>query len=309
MKDLKIIFAGTPDFAATSLTTLINAGCNIVAVLTQPDRRSGRGKKVQSGPVKLVAEEHNLSILQPGTLKEEEIQQTLKEFDADLMIVVAYGQILPKEVLETPRLGCWNVHASLLPRWRGAAPIQRAILEGDTQSGVCIMQMDEGLDTGDVLARDACPVTATMTGGELHDLLAEMGAQALLSCLQHQPDLVANPQEQEGVCYAHKLNKAEADLDLNLSSVQVLRKIRAFNPWPVARTPIDGELIRIWGAQLINNEGFDQTETNSGDIISASKKGIVIACGEGTINITKLQRPGGKVITAADWLNAKPEFR
>ena len=308
MTALRIIFAGTPDFAASSLTSLIEARCTIVAVLTQPDRRSGRGRKYQPGPVKIVAEENGLEVLQPKSLKDLEIQQTLRDLNADLMIVVAYGQILPKEVLEIPRLGCWNVHASLLPRWRGAAPIQRAILAGDTQSGICIMQMDEGLDTGDVLAREVCDITQTMIGGELHDQLAVMGAQSLISCIENHASLIASPQSEEGVCYAHKLTKSEADLDFSQTAEKVMRKIRAFNPWPVARASIAGELIRFWEARQYREEESTKEHT-PGEIISASKQGIVIACGEGAISLNLLQRAGGKIITAADWLNARPELK
>lgn len=298
---LKILFAGTPDFATQALQKIVDQGHEVVSVLTQPDRRSGRGRKIQFSPVKILAEQNAIPVLQPTTLKDNAIQEQLKALGADLMVVVAYGQILPQTVLDIPRLGCWNIHGSLLPRWRGAAPIQRCIEAGDKQSGVCIMQMDAGLDTGDVLHRMTCQIGPQTTGGELHDQLAKMGAEALGYCLEHQQNLIAEPQPEQGVTYAHKLEKSESDLDFNLTAIELDRKIRAFNPWPVARAELGGEMIRIWEAELI-----EQQLGTAGKIVEATKKGIVVACSEGALSIQRLQRPGGKVIGAADWINARP---
>ena len=272
---------------------------------------------MQASPVKLAAEKAGVPVLQPEHLKSAEIQQQLRELQADLMVVVAYGLILPQAVLDIPRLGCWNIHASLLPRWRGAAPIQRAIEAGDRHSGICIMQMDAGLDTGDVLTRASTPLAENETGGSLHDRLAILGAQQLLTCLEQlntERLPTAVPQVAEGVTYAHKLNKSEARIDWRESADLLERKVRAFNPWPVCWCEIDGERSRIWHAKSEAQshnlaKSAPQTPENSstpGTLISACDEGIVIACGSGQLRILQLQRAGGKPVSAREYLQSKP---
>lgn len=315
---LRIVFAGTPDFAVPPLQHLLRHDFVPVAVLTQPDRRAGRGLKLQASPVKQTAEAAAIPVYQPQSLKTVEFQQWLREMQPDLMIVVAYGLILPQAVLDIPRFGCWNIHASLLPRWRGAAPIQRAIEAGDTESGVCIMQMDAGLDTGAVLARERIPLASTETGGSLHNKLAELGARLLLQCLHSlQSNLppVATPQSDEGVSYAHKLDKAEAQINWQDSATQLERRIRAFNPWPVCWCTVAGERTRIWLASTeilaspINIDGHDtgarDTPMKAGTVISADDHGIVVACGSGQLRITQIQRPGGKPQSTRDYLHGR----
>ena len=305
LKNLRIIYAGTPEFALPPLDALLAAGTSPVAVLTQPDRPAGRGRQLQASPVKSRALEAGIPVLQPQTLKDPGILEHLTALKPDLMIVVAYGLILPVNVLELPSLGCWNIHASLLPRWRGAAPIQRAIEAGDTRSGVCIMQMEEGLDTGPVLKRQSCALDPNETGGSLHDTLAEMGAQALVHCLRQLADgslPEAEVQSTEGVTYARKLMKAEAEIQWDQHAVSIERRIRAFNPWPVAWCMLAGERIRIWAAR----HRVQASRHAPGEVIAAGREGIDIACGEEVIRITELQRPGGRRITAENYLNARP---
>jgi methionyl-tRNA formyltransferase len=278
----------------------------IVAVYTQPDRPAGRGRKLAESPVKQTALAAGLPVEQPETLKAVDAQQRLRELDLDLLVVVAYGLILPRKVLAMPRLGCWNVHASLLPRWRGAAPIQRALLAGDRETGVCLMQMEAGLDTGPVLLRNAIPIASDATGGRLHDQLAELGAQVLGDGLQRilrGAAMTPTPQSTEGASYAHKLDKTEARLDWNEPAVALELKVRAFDPWPVAETVIGGERLRIWSVQALPLPAA----AAPGRIVAANREGIDIACADGILRITALQRPGGNRIAVRDYLNARPD--
>ncbi|MGB3393537.1 MAG: methionyl-tRNA formyltransferase [Stenotrophomonas sp.] len=304
---MKIVFAGTPEFAVASLGAAARQH-EVVAVYTQPDRPAGRGRGLMPSPVKLDAIARGIPVLQPETLKTPEAQQQLRELQPDLMVVVAYGLILPRAVLEIPTHGCWNVHASLLPRWRGAAPIQRAIEAGDAETGVCLMQMEAGLDTGPVLLSQRTPIADTDTGGLLHDRLAQMGAQVLsdgLGLLRAGLKPVAQPQPAEGVTYAHKLDKAEARLDWQQDAAALARKVRAFNPWPVAEAMLAGERVRIHGAVAIH----DHRGKAPGTVIDASREGIDIACGQGALRLRVVQREGGKAITAADYLNARRDLQ
>jgi methionyl-tRNA formyltransferase len=307
---LRLVFAGTPDFAVPGLRACVAAGADIVAVYTQPDRPAGRGRKLAPSPVKQAALEAGIPVEQPESLKTPEAQARLRDYAPDLMVVIAYGLILPRKVLAIPRLGCWNVHASLLPRWRGAAPIQRAILAGDAETGVCLMQMEAGLDTGPVLLSESTPIRADDTGGSLHDRLAQTGAHVLGEGLRRiiaGETLQATPQPTDGASYAHKLDKAEAKLDFPRPAVELERKVRAFNPWPVAEAEVAGERLRVWGALAL--PGPESPAPNPGVIVAASKHGIDIACGEGVLRILKLQRAGGRVIDAADYVNARADLR
>ncbi|WP_414604144.1 methionyl-tRNA formyltransferase [Stenotrophomonas sp. FR012] len=280
----------------------------VVAVYTQPDRPAGRGRGLAPSPVKLEAVARGIPVYQPESLKDEAAQQQLRDLQPDLMVVVAYGLILPKAVLAIPTHGCWNVHASLLPRWRGAAPIQRAIQAGDAKTGVCLMQMEAGLDTGPVLLHQELPIAATDTGGQLHDKLAELGAQVLsdgLGLLRAGIKPIARPQPEQGVTYAHKLDKAEARLDWAQGADVLARTVRAFNPWPIAEATLAGERVRIHGAVALE-EAHGQAP---GTVLAASREGIDIACGQGALRLRTLQREGGKAITAADYLNARRDLR
>jgi len=303
--NLRLVYAGTPEFALPPLDRLIDGKLKPLAVLTQPDRPAGRGRKLQSSPVKQLAVSAGIPVLQPPTLKDPAVQERLAALQPDLVIVVAYGLILPRAVLDMPLHGCWNIHASLLPRWRGAAPIQRAIEAGDTESGVCIMQMDEGLDTGPVLNRIGCRVEPFETGGSLHDKLASLGAAALWECLEAlQTGSLPKPQPQseDGVCYARKLVKTEAEIDWREPAEVIERRIRAFNPWPVAWCDIAGERTRIWSAERVGR-AHDQPP---GRVLNAGSYGIDMACGKEILRLTELQRPGGRRITAESYLNARP---
>ncbi|MCU7813866.1 MAG: methionyl-tRNA formyltransferase [Candidatus Thiodiazotropha sp. (ex Rostrolucina anterorostrata)] len=299
---LKIIFAGTPEFAATALAALMTTQHTVVAVYTQPDRPAGRGRKVQLSPVKQLALEKGIEVRQPQTLKEEEAQQALATLNADLMVVVAYGLLLPQVVLDAPRLGCINIHASLLPRWRGAAPIQRAILAGDKVSGVTIMQMETGLDTGPMLYTLKTPIDDNDTGGSLHDRLASLGAQALLASLPGLADgtLQAESQDDNLANYASKLDKQEGMIDWSQSAEAIDRQVRAFNPWPVAQCRYGDKVMRIWCSQPLSEERV----TKPGQVILSGKSGIDVATGQGALRITKLQMPGKRAMSAADFLNA-----
>jgi methionyl-tRNA formyltransferase len=299
---MRIIFAGTPAFAAETLKALINTEHEICAVYTQPDRPAGRGRKLTASPVKQLAQEHNIPVEQPINFKSDDAIQTLAGYQADLMIVVAYGLLLPQVVLDTPKLGCINVHASLLPRWRGAAPIQRAILAGDKESGVCIMQMEAGLDTGPVLSEARCPITEEDTAQVLHDRLAILGATTLVETLKYieQRQRNAKPQNDDLTSYASKLDKKEADIDWQLSAQDILRKINAFNPWPVAQTIWHDAIFRIWRAQLVREE----TQQPAGQIIKVDKVGIDVATSDGILRITELQLPGKRAMSVQDFLNA-----
>ena len=304
---MRIVFAGTPEFAVSSLRAAARHH-EVVAVYTQPDRPAGRGRGLAPSPVKLEAVARGIPVYQPESLKDEAAQQQLRDLQPDLMVVVAYGLILPKAVLAIPTHGCWNVHASLLPRWRGAAPIQRAIQAGDAKTGVCLMQMEAGLDTGPVLLHQELPIAATDTGGQLHDKLAKLGAQVLsdgLGLLRAGIKPIARPQPEQGVTYAHKLDKAEARLDWAQGADVLARTVRAFNPWPIAEATLAGERVRIHGAVALD-EAHSQAP---GTVLAASRDGIDIACGQGALRLRTLQREGGKAITAADYLNARRDLR
>ena len=304
---MRIVFAGTPDFAVPSLLAA-DARNEVVAVYTQPDRPAGRGRALTASPVKQVALERGLVVHQPEKLKGAVALDTLRALEPDLMVVVAYGLLLPQAVLDIPRYGCWNVHASLLPRWRGAAPIQRAIQAGDTETGVCLMQMEKGLDTGPVLLRQTTPITPEDTGGSLHDRLATLGAQVLadgLGLLRAGMRLGPNPQPEHGVTYAHKLDKAEARLDWSQPARVLADTVRAFNPWPVAEAEVAGERLRIHAATAL---ALDHGRA-PGSVLFAGRQGIDIACGEGALRVTRVQRAGGRAIDVADYLNARSDLR
>ncbi|EKS7108965.1 TPA: methionyl-tRNA formyltransferase [Enterobacter ludwigii] len=305
-KSLRIIFAGTPDFAARHLDALLSSGHQVVGVFTQPDRPAGRGKKLMPGPVKVLAEEHGLPVFQPASLRPQENQQLVADLNADVMVVVAYGLILPKAVLDRPRLGCINVHGSLLPRWRGAAPIQRSLWAGDAETGVTIMKMDVGLDTGDMLYKLACPITAEDTSATLYDKLAELGPQGLIETLQQIANNTAKPEVQDEalVTYAEKLSKEEARIDWSLSAAQLERCIRAFNPWPMSWMVIDEQPVKVWKASLIDGH----TTAEPGTIIDASKNGIQVATAQGILNLESLQPAGKKAMSAQDLLNSRREW-
>jgi methionyl-tRNA formyltransferase len=301
---LTIIFAGTPDFAACHLAALLIADhYHIAGVYTQPDRPAGRGQKPQFSPVKQLALQHSLKVFQPVDLKSPQQQQQLATLQPDLMIVVAYGLLLPKPVLAIPRLGCINVHASLLPRWRGAAPIQRALLAGDQITGVSIMQMNAGLDTGPVFQQQSCTIQPKDTGGSLHDRLARLGAETLLNTLPKiaTAGLLSQPQTDSQVSYAHKLSKQEARIDWTQSAEHIARQVRAYNPWPIAYSQLAHSRLRIWQADALTSE----TSQPPGTIVQANKEAICIATGSGVLAINQLQLAGGKVMTAEAMLNAR----
>jgi methionyl-tRNA formyltransferase len=305
---LRVVFAGTPEFSVPCLEACRTSGAQVVAVYTQPDRPAGRGRKLTPSPVKEAALIAGIPVEQPETLKTTEAREKLAVYRPDLMVVVAYGLILSRKVLAIPRLGCWNVHASLLPRWRGAAPIQRAILAGDAETGVDLMQMEAGLDTGPVLLERRTPISRDDTGGTLHDRLSLLGADVLIEGLcriRSGETLQALPQSDEGVMYAHKLEKAEARLDFTRSALALEHQVRAFDPWPVAEGEMAGENVRIWAAHAVEHN----VHAAPGSVIAARRDGIDIACGHGALRVTALQRAGGKRISAADYLNARPELR
>jgi methionyl-tRNA formyltransferase len=303
---IRVVFAGTPEFAVPCLGAVIDAGAECVAVYTQPDRPAGRGRQLQPSPVKQRAIASSIPVEQPLSLKDEAAQARLAEYAPDLMVVVAYGLILPRPALAVPRLGCWNIHASLLPRWRGAAPIQRAILAGDAETGVDLMQMEAGLDTGPVLLEQRTPIGADESSGRLHDRLSALGAELLREGLRRVmagESLTPRIQPDEGVCYAHKLEKSEAQLDWDLSAAELDRRIRAFSPWPVAEASIAGERVRIHAAEPVEANG------TPGELVHASRSRLVVACGEGALALLRVQRAGGRVIDAADYVNARPELK
>lgn len=300
---LKIIFAGTPAFSSIALQAVLASPHRVCAVYTQPDRPAGRGRKLSASPVKQLALAEGIPVLQPPSLRDVQAQQGLRAHAADLMVVVAYGLMLPAVVLAIPPLGCINVHASLLPRWRGAAPIQRAIMAGDRESGISIMQMDAGLDTGALIMRQACPILDSDTAQTLHDRLALLGAQALVTSLGllQQGGLPYTPQDEGLACYASKIEKSEAQLDWRQDAAVLERKVRALNPWPVAQTLLaPGYALRIWAAQALT-VGHNHV---AGKVISASKHGVDVATGRGILRLTQLQLPGGRVLAAADFINA-----
>ncbi|MGL9721351.1 methionyl-tRNA formyltransferase [Symbiopectobacterium sp.] len=303
---LRIIFAGVPDFAARHLDALLASPHQVVGMFTQPDRPAGRGKKLTPSPVKVLAEQHGVPVLQPKSLRPAESQQLVADLQADIMVVVAYGLLLPQAVLDMPRLGCINVHGSLLPRWRGAAPIQRSLWAGDTETGVTIMQMDAGLDTGAMLHKLSCPITPQDTSASLYDRLAELGPQGLLTTLASlaQGTAVAEKQDDSLATYAEKLSKEEAKLDWSLSAEQLERCIRAFNPWPVSYITIDEQPVKVWKASALDADHSAQP----GTIISADKQGIQVATAQGVLNLLQLQPAGKKPMSVQDLLNSRREW-
>lgn len=301
---LRIIFAGTPDFAARHLQALIDSEHQIVGVYSQPDRPAGRGKKLKASEVKALALEHDLPVFQPQSLKTDEALEELSSLNADIMIVVAYGLILPKAILDAPRLGCLNVHGSILPRWRGAAPIQRAIWAGDQQTGVTIMQMDEGLDTGDMLHISRCPIDSTETSASLYAKLAELGPDALIDTINRlaNGDITPEPQNDADANYAKKLSKDEANIDWSMDAEQIERNIRAFNPWPVCFTQMRGNTVKIYQANVVEQSGA------AGTVLASDKNGIVVACGKHALSISELQPQGKKPMAINDFLNGRSDW-
>ena len=310
MKSLNIIFAGTPDFAAQHLQAILNSQHNVIAVYTQPDKPAGRGKKLQASLVKQLAEQNNISVYQPKSLRKEEAQSELKALNADVMVVVAYGLILPKAVLDAPRLGCLNVHGSILPRWRGAAPVQRSIWAGDAQTGVTIMQMDEGLDTGDMLHKVYCDILPTETSTSLYNKLAELAPSALIDVLDNLESgkFISEKQDDSQSNYAEKLSKEEAQLDWSLPAIQLERNIRAFNPWPIAYFSTEdkdgnAQTLKVYQAEVLSHQ-----DKPAGTILSADKNGIQIATVDGVLNLLQLQPAGKKPMSAQDLLNGRAEW-
>jgi methionyl-tRNA formyltransferase len=306
LNKLKLIFAGTPDFAARHLAALLSSGHEVVAVYTQPDKPAGRGQKLTASPVKELALAHDLPVYQPASLRNEAAQAELAALGADLMVVVAYGLILPKAVLDTPRLGCINVHGSLLPRWRGAAPIQRSIWAGDAETGVTIMQMDVGLDTGAMIRKVTCPIASDETSASLYDKLAGLGPQALVDTLDAMAagDTAAEPQDDALANYAEKLSKEEARIDWSMDAVAIERCIRAFNPWPISWFDVAGQTVKVWQAEVLP-QAHGQA---AGTLLKADKQGIEVATGQGVLRLLTLQPPGKKAMSVSDLLNSRRDW-
>ena len=304
---LRVVFAGTPAFAAGHLTELLASEHEVIAVYTQPDRPAGRGKLLTASPVKAVAQEHAIPVFQPLSLRSPEEEAALQALKPDVMVVVAYGLLLPKSILDVPAFGCINVHASLLPRWRGAAPIHRAIEAGDRETGVTIMRMDEGLDTGVMLKIAKTPITASHTTGTLTNELETLGAQALISTLDALPALLdqAVDQPEAGITYAHKISKAEALIDWSQSTANITQKIRALNPAPGCFTVLGGQRIKLWEATAVSYGAG--TTSAPGTIISLNKEGLIVSTGDGLISITRLQLPNKKAFSIAEIVNGNPE--
>ena len=303
---MNILFAGTPVFAVPSLEALIKSQHHVTAVYTQPDRPAGRGQKLTASPVKILAEQYGLPVYQPASLRDPAAQDILKALAPDIMVVVAYGLLLPQAVLDSPRFGCINIHPSLLPRWRGAAPIQRTILAGDQRTGVAIMQLDAGMDTGPILLLQETDVSSAETSGQLHDRLSEMGASLLLEALEgiQKGTLVGVPQSVEGVTHAAKITKAEAQLNWNLSALALQHCVCGYNPVPVSYTTYKNQVLRIWEAECVSESR--NAGVSPGFIIEASRNGIKVGTGKGILSLLKVQLPGGKPITAAEFLNKDP---
>ncbi len=303
----RIVYAGTPDFAVPALKRLLDARAQVVAVYTQPDRPAGRGRSLTASPVKALAAEHGIPVLQPPSLRAGDAQEELAAWRPDLMIVAAYGLILPQAVLDIPAIACWNIHASLLPRWRGAAPIQRAIEAGDARTGVCIMRMEAGLDTGPVYHRLETTIGPDDTGGSVHDRLAVLGGDALLECLGRlrRGELgEPQPQDDSKAVYAPKLSKAEAELDFGEPAITLERRIRAFDPWPVSWCVLSGRRLRVFRAQA-DPRGHD---AHPGTILDTGREGIEIATGQGRLRLLEVQREGSRRMSVAEYLNANPEL-
>lgn len=300
---LRIVFAGTPEFAAAHLKALLDTPHQIVAVYTQPDRPAGRGQKLMPSPVKQLAVENAIPVLQPPSLKDAAAQAELAALEPDLLVVVAYGLILPQAVLDIPRFGCINSHASLLPRWRGAAPIQRAVQAGDAESGVTVMQMEAGLDTGPMLLKVRTPITAEDTGGSLHDRLAELGPPAVIEAIAGLASgtLMGEVQDDALANYAHKLNKDEARIDWSRPAIELERLIRAFNPWPICHSTLNEAPLKVLAGRIGEGQG------RPGEILAASKDGLTVACGSGALLLTRLQLPGGKALNFSDLFNSRRE--
>lgn len=317
---MRVVFAGTPEFASVALQQLHAAGFDVVLVLSQPDRPAGRGMKLQASPVKQCALAHHIPVAQPRSLRldgkypedAEAARQALLAARPDVMVVAAYGLILPQWVLDLPRLGCMNIHASLLPRWRGAAPIHRAIEAGDATTGITIMQMDAGLDTGDMLVRESLPIATTDTTASLHDRLASLGGRLMVETLELAAcgSLHPVPQPAEGITYAHKIEKAEAALDWSLPAATLARRVRAFDPFPGASTTFNGETLKVWGAVVVHAHTDDSTlgntEKPNGLVLYINHTGIGVQTGDGVLVLTHLQRAGGKRLAAADFLRGCP---
>lgn len=298
---LKIIFAGTPEFAVPSLNALLNSEHKVLAVYTQPDRPAGRGRQLQESPVKQMAKTHNIPVFQPKSLRDEDVENQLRELQADIMVVVAYGVILPEAVLNIPRLGCVNVHPSLLPRWRGAAPIPRSIEAGDSETGVTIMQLDKGMDTGPILKQEEYKLMGDETSGELHDLFSQRGAALLLETLYELENNLSAPIAQNNALATHaaKIQKEESVIDWHLSAIQINNKIRAFNSWPVAHTTFSDQTLRIWEAKAVN----EKTKLSPGTLIRRDKQSFWVATGDGILDVLSVQLPGKKMVTAADFMH------
>jgi methionyl-tRNA formyltransferase len=296
---VRLVFAGTPEFAAIALAAIANAGHDVTLVLTQPDRPAGRGMSLQPSPVKRLALERGIALFQPATLKEAAAQERIAATGAEVMVVAAYGLILPQAVLDLPPLGCVNIHASLLPRWRGAAPIQRALLVGDSETGVCIMQMEAGLDSGPVLLHEAVPIGAEDTAGSLHDRLALLGARLIVATLARLP-LAGEPQPEEGVTYAHKIGKGDTLIDWSASAAELERHVRAFNPVPGAQASLEGHAVKVWRAAAVAGNG------EIGRILRVDRDSIVVACGAGALAVAELQKAGGKRLSVKQFLAGHP---
>ncbi len=296
---MRLVFAGTPEFAATALAAIANAGHDVALVLTQPDRPAGRGMSLQPSPVKRLALERGISVFQPASLKDVAAQERIAATAAEVMVVAAYGLMLPQAVLDLPHLGCVNIHASLLPRWRGAAPIQRALLAGDSETGVSIMQMEAGLDSGPVLLHEAIPIGGEDTAGSLHDRLAVLGAHLIVAALARLP-LAGEPQPEEGVTYAHKIGKGDALIDWSANAAELDRHVRAFNPVPGAQASLGGQAVKVWRAAAVAGNG------EIGRILRVDRDSVVVACGAGALAVAELQKAGGKRLPARQFVAGHP---